>query len=438
MAIPDIKLNADQQAARDEVLTSIKARTSHLITGDAGSGKTTLVTNIVAMLLRMKMKVSVTATTHKAVAVLARKLREAGVDGASCLTIHSLLALVPRVRGEKLSFERRKNAPAVDADVVIIDECSMAASDVMGFIRRHLSTCAVIFVGDQGQLPPVGEVESQSFSIKRRSHLSRIERQAEGNPILQAVGIIRASQGRKEMDWSWVKPAKVGQFGVFLPRDADAWMRKAFTSTEFRDDADMFRYLCWTNQRVANVNTKVRRWLYGDDIPFPFMLGEKAMLRAPVVRDRTIILNTNEEVSVLDIQPDVYVHPIGRSFAFDAWDAVVPTWKAKVMADDGLEHEIHLVRGDAEYEEAGNRIIVEAAEDRERWEDHHAFRGAFAKAQPIYAMTVHNSQGSTLRHCFLDVPDIRKRVAGNLLEAQQLFYTGGTRPTNTLNLLGVA
>lgn len=37
----------------------------------------------------------------------------------------------------------------------------------------------------------------------------------------------------------------------------------AFTSPEFAADPTMFRYLAWTNGRVAEVNDRFHGWLYG-------------------------------------------------------------------------------------------------------------------------------------------------------------------------------
>src|SRR3984885_14877039 len=113
----------------------------------------------------------------------------------------------------------------------------MVSEDLYRHIKRHLPNAFVLFVGDPAQLPPVGEVESRTFAIMNRSHLSTIVRQAAGNPILAAAGIIRASQGGLA-DMSWCAPSAVeNKHGIFLPADAaHRWMKKAFTSPEF--DAD--------------------------------------------------------------------------------------------------------------------------------------------------------------------------------------------------------
>lgn len=54
----------------------------------------------------------------------------------------------------------------------------------------------------------------------------------------------------------------------------------------------------------------------------------------------------------------------------------------------------------------------------------------------FHLLTGHG-QGSTIKHAFMDVADIRRRADSNVLECQQLCYVAATRATHTLNLIGV-
>lgn len=429
-------LNAGQNAALDEIMARCAPGNIHLLTGYAGSGKTYLSQIIIEILIKMGKRVAATATTHKAVAVLAKKFAAPGMPAVSCVTIHSLLSLTPKKNSEKMEFIRKRNAEPVSADVVIIDEVSQLSADMMKHVRRHLSGAFVLLIGDPAQIPPVGEVESLAFGIKGRSHLTEIVRQAEGNPVLSAAHVIRESQGGA-IDWTWAKAATAKPFGVYTPGVwADHWMHKAFTSKEFANDPDTFRYICWTNDRVAQVNTKVRAWIYGDNIPTPFMPGERAIVRQPFIVDDTIVLTTNEEVTVISIHADQFTCRFEQCGDADAWSASMASWKVTLVKHDGQSITAHMVKSDREYNAILARIADEAADNRGRWGDHHNFKSSVARLQAIYAMTVHTSQGSTFRNVFMDVPDIRRRVASNLLEAQQLFYVAATRPTHALVLIG--
>jgi energy-coupling factor transporter ATP-binding protein EcfA2 len=432
---PPIVLNPDQQAALDQILAAIEPGKSHQLTGGAGSGKTTLLGKLAGILQERGVSVVLTAPTHKAVAVLTRKLQAAGVYGVPSATIHSLLSLMPKPHGDRQVFERRQNAPPVMADVVIVDECSMIDEGLLGHIRRWLPNTFVLFTGDPAQLPPVGERASLTFDTPARSHLDTIVRQAKDNPILAAAHIIRTSQGGL-MDWSWCVSANRPPFGVYRPGPgADQWMHRGFTSSEFQADPDTFRYLCWTNQRVAEVNQKIRGWIYGTDIPTPLMPGERALIRAPIVQGKTILFATNEEATVVAIAPDAFRFEFVTRGDVAGWVAAVPSWLATLRADDGREHEVHAVRDDTVYAKVLARVADEAAIARKRWSELHEFKAAMARLQSVYALTVHNSQGSTFRNVFVDVADIARRAETNVLETQQLFYVAATRPTHGLILV---
>jgi exodeoxyribonuclease-5 len=417
-------LNDGQQRALNDIASSVIMRRKHLLTGYAGTGKTFLLQALAEQLLEDGQSFVLTAPTHKAVEVLARKLRMAGIR-AACQTVHALLSLVPaKARSDKKEFERKRRPEPVLANVVIMDECSMLSAELMEHIDRHLAGRAVIFSGDPAQLPPVGEIESKSFDIMPASHLGTIVRQAEGNPIIQAAHLIRQSQGTGSMDWSWMNRVSKPPLGVYIPdHDLDAWMRKGFLSDEFEQDPDSFRYLCYTNQRVAEVNAKIRKWRYGN-VRELFAVGERALIRSPHKNEEgDIDLTTNQEVMVTDIGQDEH--------------RKVPIWDVLVETDMGLSIRIRVPRDLNMYQHVLNEMKDDIREGKESWQDFHDLRDEFVMAQSIFALTVHNSQGSTFKNVFVDIPDIRKRSRDNVLECQQLLYVAATRPTHALILAGV-
>ncbi|MBN8927436.1 MAG: hypothetical protein BGO51_06540 [Rhodospirillales bacterium 69-11] len=436
-AEPELTLTPDQEKALGEILEARKRGRHFLLSGYAGTGKTTLMQRVAQALKASGQSVAMTAPTYKAVAVLSKKLKQCGLGDVPCLTIHSLLSLRAKPYGDRLVFQRAKHAEPVKADVVVVDECSMVDADLMGHIRRHLQNSFVLFVGDPAQLPPVEERESQTFATPLRSHLDIIVRQAAGNPILDAATAIRKAQGGP-MDWSWCKSANAPPLGVYMPgRSADAWLEKAFTSPEFEADPDTFRFLAWTNARVAEVNTKIRRFRYGDNIPTPFMPGERALMRAPVIKDSEIKLNTNEEATVLEIGEDSFSYHFEACGDCGPWAAEIPSWRVKLKRDEGGTVTVHTPSDEAAYNRVIDRIKDEATFARYRWKHLHDFQAELARMQSIYGMTVHTSQGSTFQKAFVDVGDIRRRERDNLLEAQQLFYVAVTRPSEALYLVGV-
>jgi exodeoxyribonuclease-5 len=415
-------LTMDQETAKHEIEASVEMRRFHLLTGTAGSGKTTLVQVIARELSARGVDVRLAAPTHKAAGVLRAKL------GLPCGTIHSLLKLRPKTERDKQIFVRAPNARPVEGEVFILDECSMLDEQIMKHIRRLLDGRAVVFVGDPAQIPPVGYDHSESFDIVPASHLTTVVRQAADNPIIAAAQVIRATQDDPEapMDWSWCHQARVGDIGVFVPPrgQTDAWLKKAVTSDAFRDDPDFARYLCHTNDQVLRVNTRVRTWLYGEDAKrMPFLPGEMLLMRSPLVVEDTIVIATNEEVRVLGIEPGVHQE--------------VRVWEIKVKTDADIVCDIHVPRDWQDYQVALANLRDECRGDSRSWDEFHEFQASFIRAQSIYAMTLHASQGSTFQFVWLDIPNTRARMADNPLEVRRLIYTGATRAARGLVLVGV-
>src|SRR3954468_11413680 len=297
-----IELNDDQAAAMAQVLDAYTiGETRHILTGNAGTGKTTLVQMLVEAFKKKKVSVCVTAPTHKAVSVLTSKLRDAELHSVETMTIHSLLGLKPKQNEEDTVLIRSGPSQAKRFRAVVIDEASMVSSGLYDFIENDLRQQFVLFVGDPAQLPPVGEIETRCFGVRGKSHLSRIVRQAEGNPIIRAAQMIRDRQDTTP-NWNWTRPAEAGAVGIYRAGDdADAWMHDAFTSPEFEADNDAFRYICYTNARVDQVNARVRSWIYGWT-ETPFVAGERAICRSPIL-DETgrAALTVNEEATIASV-----------------------------------------------------------------------------------------------------------------------------------------
>jgi exodeoxyribonuclease-5 len=435
--VPELVLTPDQDESLTRIKTGYEPGGLFLLTGHAGSGKTTLIQRFTMDMLAEGRSVLLSAPTHKAVAVLAQKLKEARIDNVPCRTIHSVLGLKPKPHADQLLFERDRHAEPIFSDVVVVDECSMVSEDLYRHIKRNLPNAFVLFVGDPAQLPPVGESDSHTFSTKNCTHLTTIIRQAANNPILEAASIIRRSQGGP-LDISWCKPTSLENgHGIFLPgRAAESWMRRAFLSSEFESDPDSFRYLAWTNERVRTINEMIRRWRYGDNIPTPFMPGESCLFRKPVVVNETMIFANNQEAKVLGIKRGSINHRIAKADGVTEWMASLQTWEINLQDSDGLEKIVHMPADNTKFQGVIARIKDEAAEARVRWKHLHEFQQSLAQLQSIYCLTVHRSQGSTFGSVFVDLPDILRREQDNLLEAQQLLYVAVTRPAKRLIIVG--
>ena len=128
---------------RQAVLTAARSGVL-VITGGPGTGKTTIVDFVLALMEKLGLSAELCAPTGRA----AKRLSE--TTGMEARTIHRLL----EYNGE--SFSRNEEYP-LEADVYIADEASMIDVQLMYNLLRALPSGArLLLVGDADQLPSVG------------------------------------------------------------------------------------------------------------------------------------------------------------------------------------------------------------------------------------------------------------------------------------------
>ena len=161
---------------RDAVLAALNEG-ALVITGGPGTGKTTIIRFITAMVEEMGLDVALTAPTGRA----AKRMSDA--TGHDARTIHRLLEYVP---GE--GFLRNADDPLYN-DMVIVDEMSMVDVSLMNALLKAIPIgTRLILVGDADQLPSVGAgdvlrdiIRSETIRVVR---LDEIFRQAQSSMIV--------------------------------------------------------------------------------------------------------------------------------------------------------------------------------------------------------------------------------------------------------------
>ena len=163
-----------------------------LLTGGPGTGKTTSVRGIVAMLDKMGCSTLLMAPTGRA----AKRLGE--LCGREAQTIHRCLGMTWKEETGELTFQKNEKEP-LEAEAVIVDEMSMVDLPLMSALLAALrDDCRLVMVGDPDQLPSVGP--GNVFGDLIRSGrvetiaLTEIFRQAQASAIIRTAHAVNLGQ----------------------------------------------------------------------------------------------------------------------------------------------------------------------------------------------------------------------------------------------------
>ena len=207
-----------------------------VISGYAGTGKSTSVKAIVESLPNVDPDVDVvyTSFTGKAVNVL----RQKGNKNVS--TLHKLLYMHKMMPNGKFL---KTNVPFIPYKVVVVDEVSMVSADLINDLFKY--PVYVIFLGDPGQLPPISKDKNNHLLDTPHVFLEEVMRQAAESDIIRLTMEIREG-----------KPIKYRQ------SDEVIIANKNELSDGMLQWADIV--LCATNRVRHSLNQQMRE-LYGMD-----------------------------------------------------------------------------------------------------------------------------------------------------------------------------
>ena len=364
-----------------------------LLTGGPGTGKTTSVRAIVAMLERMGLNILLLAPTGRA----AKRLGELCSTEAS--TIHRLLETGFDPHSGRLVFSHGEDDP-LKADAVIVDETSMVDVSLMRALLAALrGDCRLILVGDPDQLPSVGP--GNLFSDLIRSGVVPMVRLTEIFRQAAESAIIRNAHGVNRGELPDLRDNKHDFF--FLRRKDPA--RAAETIVEL------------VQTRLPN----------NMGIP-PEQIQVLSPTRKRVTG--TAALNRAIQEAVNPPAPDRPERRFGE-YVFRQGDRVMQVRNNyDVIWKDGLTTGMGVFNGDiGQIVEVDNRSELITVDFEGRLVEYTP--DMLGELEPAYAITVHKAQGSEYRAVILSVSD-----GAPVLLTRGVLYTAITRARELLIIVG--
>ena len=206
-----------------------------VISGYAGSGKSTLVKFIVAALNLDEDDVAYVAYTGKAAQVLKSK----GCPNA--MTAHKLLYHAQQTKTGNYIF-KPKSYIEENPKLIVVDEVSMIPQEIWELLLRH--RIHVLALGDPGQLPPVKEDANE---VLEHPHifLDEIMRQAQESAIIRLSMHIREGKDFKQFE--------------SVPGEVRIIPKRFLFNDEDQAVLQASQIICGTNSQRFEINDRVRK-----------------------------------------------------------------------------------------------------------------------------------------------------------------------------------
>jgi len=406
-----------------------------VISGGPGTGKTTSLVNVLALLLEQQpdMHIRMAAPTGKAAARMMESIQQAksnlDVDDVIRAAIPDKASTLHRLLGYSSRGYRFNSMNPLVLDCLVIDEASMVDLPMMARLLEALPDSAqLILLGDRDQLASVdagnvlGDVTGHGHEIAYRPDTAAM--------LASLIGV--------DVEQLPVNPRAP------IVADAIALLRKSYRFDENSGIGNLARHInagavdqamAWLSDQTCNALS----WQSESDMSLNHLLDQLVEGYTAYLRERDIskalALFEQQRVLCAVRQGPYGMETINREIAARLRSrGLIASGEAVAgmpIMVTGNNYELNLFNGDIGMlwkNKAGQlRVFFRCGEN--------ALRDIPVQSLPHYelswAMTVHKSQGSEFDHVVAILPDAE---AGKAVLSRELLYTAVTRAKKKFTL----
>jgi len=467
-----MNLTEEQQEILTGIVSWVKSDIAPIaiLSGKAGSGKTTLIRYIVSELKKEKKSFSLFAPTGRASRIIEK------IVGVEAETIHTGIYIHDKTtidEDSELGFEgfevkyKLKNSD-LNTNLLIIDESSMISDrpnrsptlsfgsdrllhDLLHYTKILLKDRRIkrkiLFVGDTAQLPPIGDDVSPSLSEKyfldnyrvecKKFNLNEVIRQNQNNPILHNAERIRNNIENKNYN----------QFKITEDSNVVRSINPVQAVNDFLNNQDIGSsvIITYMNRTANRYNKSIRNKIFGSS-GLPIQKGDIILVTKNTSFFsngdllRVIESKANNEQKVIDLRVKESINLTKKKQIELCYRDVVV--RPVEVTDETKDQHCKILEN-----------LLESSEGRLSSEEHRAMVAEFCmrnqdiksdteifnehlKKDPYfnalvvkygYAITCHKSQGGEWDNVIIDFDRVRKN-----LEFFRWSYTAVTRAKKSL------
>jgi exodeoxyribonuclease-5 len=419
-----------------------------VVSGFAGTGKTSAISALVATIKELQIKYVLLAPTGRAAKVLAN------YSGESAFTIHKKIYRQKSSSDGFGKFTLDRNV--YSNTIFIVDEASMISNisaeqsvfgsgrllnDLVEFIHSGKS-CRLILVGDRAQLPPVGldespalnDYELKQFGDVQKVSLNDVVRQAADSEILSNANLLRRNIDDNIIEMPKFKFTNRADVELITSAHVVEKIDAAYSDYGFENTS----IISYSNRRANQYNQGIRSRIFGREEEL--VIGDLLM----VVKNCYQFIDNNAEIDFIangDIAEVVRIGKCEQRYGFrfanvtlcfhDYNDAEL---NCKIMLDTLTIESASLGYDDS------RKLYAAVAEDyshiANKQKRYYAIReDVYFNALQVkyaYAITCHKAQGGQWSAVFLDRLFFKEQLT---ISDLRWLYTAFTRATVKLFLI---